>query len=100
MTIAQLLGKLKGILDATVPFIIGLTVFVIIWGIFNYVVHGGEEEKRAEGRNFIIYGIIGLFLMLSVWGLVNILIGTFSLDNKIDPNIIPVVPEMKPPIVK
>lgn len=92
MTFAQLLGQIKGILDTLIPFIVGLTVFVILWGIFNYVVHGAEEEKRTEGRQFILYGIIGLFLMLSVWGLVNVLVNTFSLDNTIKTEQIPFVP--------
>ena len=96
MTIADLLGKLKGILDAVVPFIIALTVVVILWGIFNYVAKGGEEEKRTEGKRFIVYGIIGLFLMTSVWGLVNILVKSFEIDNTIDVKRIPRVPTICP----
>ena len=29
----------------------------------------------------MIYGIIGLFVMISFWGIVNILINTFELDT-------------------
>ncbi|PIQ68529.1 MAG: hypothetical protein COV91_03685 [Candidatus Taylorbacteria bacterium CG11_big_fil_rev_8_21_14_0_20_46_11] len=96
MTIAQLLNQIKGLLDALIPFIVGLTVLVILWGIFNYVVHGAEEEKRAEGKQFILYGIIGLFLMMSIWGLVNLLVGTFHLTNTIDPDKIPQAPKYVP----
>ena len=95
MTIAQFLGKLRGVLDALIPFIIGLGVLVVLWGIFTYIAHGAEEEKRAEGKRFIIYGIAGLFLMLSLWGLVNLLVGTFNLDTTIDAKQIPRVPELK-----
>ena len=31
---------------------------------------GGDEEKRANGRSLMIYGVIGLFVMVAVWGLV------------------------------
>lgn len=96
MTIAQLLGKFKLVLDAVVPFIIALTVVVILWGIFNYVAKGGEEEKRTEGKRFIVYGIIGLFLMTSVWGLVNVLVKSFDIDNQIDVKRIPRVPTICP----
>jgi hypothetical protein len=96
MTIAQLLGKFKLVLDAVVPLIIGLAVVVVLWGIFNYVARGGEEEKRAEGKRFVVYGIVGLFLMTSIWGMVNLLVKTFDLNNTIDTTKIPKVPTICP----
>jgi len=96
LTIAGLLRKLQGILNAVIPFIIGLTILVIIWGIFTYVTEASNEEKRTEARQFILYGIIGLFCMLSIWGFVNILVGTFSIDNTIEPGQIPTVPTIVP----
>lgn len=95
MTIAGFIAKLGGILNTAVPFIIGLAVFVIIWGIFNYIAHAAEEEKRAEARQFIVWGIIGVFVMVSIWGFVNILLGTFSLDTVIKPESIPKVPKLQ-----
>ncbi len=92
MTIPGFLGRLSGVLDSIVPFIIGLTVFIIIWGIFNYVTHAAEEEKRAEARSLIIYGILGVFSMLSIWGFVNILLNTFTLERQIRPGDLPTVP--------
>lgn len=94
-TIQDILGIIRDLLNSAIPFIVGLTIFVIIWGIFQYVVHGAEEEKRAEGRQFVLWGIIGVFMMLSVWGLVNVLVNTFELDDDIDPDTIPKVPELK-----
>lgn len=43
---------------------------VFLWGVIKYVVAGGDEKKLDEGRNFIIYGLIGLFVMLAMWGIV------------------------------
>ena len=92
LTVAGLLRRLQGVLNAAIPFIIGLTIFVIIWGIFTYVTQAANEEKRTEARQFILYGIIGLFLMLSIWGFVNILIQTFDLNRQINTDDIPTVP--------
>ena len=92
MDIGGLLNKVRGILDNIVPFLIGLAVFVIIWGIIQYVFHANEEEKRVEARMYIVWGIVGVFFMLSIWGFVNILVNTFSLNNQIDSGKIPRVP--------
>ncbi|MDO8594173.1 MAG: hypothetical protein Q7R93_01520 [bacterium] len=98
MNIISFLARLRGILDALIPFIIGLAVFVIIWGIFTYIAHAAEEEKRAEARKFITWGVVGVFCMISIWGFVVILINTFGLESTINGNQIPKVPPFVLPI--
>lgn len=93
-TFSGFLGRISSIVNDIIPFIIGLAVFVIIWGIFNYLIHSTEEEKRADARKYIVWGIIALFFMLSIWGFVNILLNTFSLKRTIDAADIPKVPRI------
>jgi glycerol-3-phosphate acyltransferase PlsY len=54
---------------------------------------GGDEEKRTTGRNTMIYGIVAIFVILSVWGLVNILNGTFGTANQSNPQQLPNLPQ-------
>lgn len=77
----SLIKILQNIVDAVIPFIIGLGVLVFIYGVFNFVTSAGDEEARAGAKQLIIWGIIGIFVMVSVWGLVNILSGTFDLNK-------------------
>lgn len=66
-----------------VPVVFALAFIVFIWGVFQYFVQGGQdEEKRDAGKNLMLYGLIGFFIMVSVWGLVNILVGTVDLNDK------------------
>jgi uncharacterized protein with PQ loop repeat len=95
MKIADLLGKLTDILNAVVPFVLGLTVLVILWGIFTYITKAGEEEKRAEAKNFILYGVLGLFIMVSLWGFVGILVNTFQIRATVQSTDIPKVPTIQ-----
>lgn len=68
--------------NVLVPIIFALAFLMFIWGIFRYFIQGGhDEEKRAEGRNLMIWGLIGFFVMVSVWGLVHVLLGTFNLQK-------------------
>jgi hypothetical protein len=68
------------LISAVIPIIIALAVLVFIWGVFRYVV-SSDEEAKAKGKNMILWGIVGLFVMVSVWGLVNILVNTFNLEQ-------------------
>ena len=75
-----------------VPILIGLAVIVFLWGVFMFVFNAGDEGKRAEGRSFMIWGIVGLVVMVSVWGLVAFVQNTFGLQNTVIPQTIPVIP--------
>jgi fumarate reductase subunit D len=56
-----------------IPLVIALTVLVFLWGIFRLVLASDSEDKRTEAKTIMFYGIVSLFVMVSVWGLVRIL---------------------------
>jgi len=64
-----------------VPLLIAVAVVIFLAGVVKYITAGGDEEKRKEARNTMIYGIVGLFVMVAVWGLVWLLLNTFSLEE-------------------
>jgi hypothetical protein len=65
-----------GLFGTAINFIIAAAVVVIVWGAFQMIY---SEDKRTSGRQTVIWGIIGLFVMISIWGFVNILDNTFDL---------------------
>ena len=70
-----------------VPLVFALAFIVFIWGVFQYFIMGGhDEEAKEKGRSLMLWGLVGFFLMVSVWGLVNILVGTFNL-SQVPPNL-------------
>lgn len=76
----SIFGFINRILNTALPLIIAAAVVYFIYGIAKYVMSGSDDAKAAA-KDKIIYGIVGLFVMVSVWGLVNILVNTFGLDN-------------------
>jgi zinc transporter ZupT len=71
---------LGGIIRPLVPFLIGLAVVIFIYGVITTILAEGGEKKE-DGKKFMFWGIIGIFVMVSVWGLVAILKNTFKLEN-------------------
>ncbi|MBU1292966.1 pilin [Patescibacteria group bacterium] len=75
-----------------VPVVFAIAFIVFIWGVFQYFILGGhDEEKRETGKSLMLWGIIGFFIMVSVWGLVNILRGSVQLNNNV-PDYAPTLP--------
>jgi len=86
-SIQELIVTFSTILAIIVPFLIALAVVFFLWGVLQFITAGGDEEKRATGRDTMIYGIIAIFVMVSIWGLVNILEGTFNLGGQASPPV-------------
>jgi len=63
-----------------IPVLFAIALVVFLWGVVQYITAGGDEEKRKSGKQTMIWGIVGLFVMVAVWGLVNLLWYTLDLD--------------------
>ena len=79
-TIQNLFCKLGELFSAVMPIIIGLGTLYFVWGVVSYVI-GDDDEAKKKGRDRIIYGIIGLAVILGVWGLVKIVTNTFGVEG-------------------
>jgi len=66
-----------------IPLLFALALIVFIYGVLKYMMNASDETKREEGRQFMLWGIVALFVMFSVWGLVGVLRNTFSVGNVI-----------------
>lgn len=73
-----------------VVLLISFAVIYIIYFTVRYFIAGGEEDRKKNGLN-ILWGIVGLFVILSVWGLVAILKNSFVTQNNVPTNQFPPV---------
>ena len=71
---------------SVIPLIFVLAVAMFVWGVVQYVINDSEEAKK-KGKNFMIWGIIALTVMVSVWGLVAIVGTTFNIDTGFVPRL-------------
>jgi len=87
---------ISNVLNPLVGIIITLALIYFLWGVAKYVGSPGSEEKRREAISVITHGLIALFVMVSVWGLVKVLQNTFELDNR--PTQVPIPASPADPI--
>ncbi len=74
-------NKITGILNTLTVLLISLAVVWIIISVVRYLIAGSDGEKRKEGGLRILWGIVGLFVIVSIWGLVSILTNSFATTN-------------------
>lgn len=81
----DLLYLLIDILYFMIPVLIGLAVLLFIWGLFRYYTTDNQNTKK-EAVSIIGYGIVSIFVMVSLWGLVNLITYTLNLNSPVGPN--------------
>jgi len=77
----DLIGGIGGILRTLVPILVTLALVVFIWGLIRYIASGGDEEKRKEARQTMIWGVIIFAVIVSIWGLVALLRSIFGVTD-------------------
>lgn len=79
-TVQDLIRKIvTGILQPVVALLFGLATVIFLWGVIQYVIaQAGDEKKLADAKRVMIWGIIGLFIMASAWGIVQVLCDFFG----------------------
>lgn len=82
--ITEFIGGITNFINSTlVPLVFAIAFLVFLWGVFKYFILGGSDEgKREEGRQLMLYAIIGFVLMISIWGIVNLLAGGLGLEGQ------------------
>ena len=68
------------IVKSFIPIIFAIAIVAFVWGVLQFFIFGADEEaKREKGKQFIVWGLVALAVMLSVLGLVRILGNTFGI---------------------
>ena len=70
------------IVIAIIPLIFALALMFFLWGVMRFIM-ANDSTKREEGKKFIIGGLIGLFVMTSLWGIIKILSTTLGVDSAV-----------------
>ena len=88
------LGDVSSFINGTlIPLVFAVALLVFIYGVFKYfILGGGDESKREEGRNLMLYAIIGFVVMVSIFGIVNLIAGGLGFSDDEDIQNIPNVP--------
>lgn len=80
MTEAQnLLNKiLENIVNPVISLLIGLAVIYFLWGVFEFIRNADSSEERKKGGLNMLWGAIGLFIMVTAYGIINLILGTMG----------------------
>ena len=75
----ELLSKFTGIISKLIPLVFALAVLAFFWGVVKYIWSTGSGKEA--GRKIMLWGVLAIFVISSVWGLVKFMNNTLGIDS-------------------
>lgn len=88
------------IINPLIALLFALAVIYFLYGVFEFIRNQDNEEKKTTGKAHMIWGVVGIAIMLGVWGILNIILNTLNIPkSQIDPEKNEVnLPDYNPPL--
>ncbi|MFZ2038647.1 MAG: hypothetical protein WAV11_01775 [Minisyncoccia bacterium] len=75
-SIQEIVVKIEtAIVDPLIYLIATLAIIIFLWGLYQFVKNAEDSSKRSDGVQHMIWGTVGLAIMFSVYGILNVIIG-------------------------
>ena len=88
VTLSDTIKTFSNLINGLIPLLLALAVLTFFWGLAMYMLNAGNTEERSKGINIMVMGIIVIFVMVSIWGIIRILQETFKVEQSS-----PIIPE-------
>lgn len=79
-TFKELIDLIIRILNPVAGLVIATGIFIFFWGLVKFIWQSGSEDAVKQGKKLMTWGVVALFVMFSVWGIVGILTNSFGWD--------------------
>ena len=78
----DLLRLVADSLGGLIPVLLGIIMVVIFWNLAQFVLHAGDEREREKYKQFMIWGVVSVFLIISFWGIIYAITNSFFGNNQ------------------
>ena len=75
----------KQIINPLILLLFALAVVYFLYGVFQFISNQENEEDKATGKRHMIWGVIGITIMMATFTLMHIIINSFDISGTINP---------------
>ncbi len=91
MTLDSLVNQFVDLINLAIPVIIGVGIIFFLYTVVRYIAKAGDAHGKEAERTAIVWGLVALFVLFSVWGIINIfrqmLPYTSNQEERVSPGI-------------
>ena len=86
--------SLQSIVQSATYLMFGLAMLAFFWGLAKYIFNAGNEDKKEDGKSIMIWGVVALFIMASIWGIINFISTQLNLTDSTATGPASVIPDI------
>jgi hypothetical protein len=75
--IQGLISAVGSLVLLLLPISAAIAFLIFFWGLADFILHSDDEKTHEEGKNRMIWGVIILFVIVSIWGIIGFFQGDF-----------------------
>lgn len=68
------------VIDPAVKVVFTLGLFMFLWGFVEFLWKLKDGQVAEDGKNHMVYGLVGMLIMVSVYGIISLVMNTFGID--------------------
>lgn len=79
MTLGEFLANLNTVvIRPGLLLLFGVAFVIFIWGLVEFIRNADDSDGRETGKKSIMWGLVGMVIMISVYGIIRIAYGTIG----------------------
>ena len=80
MTANTLMNRIEDvIINPLIVLLFAAALLYFLWGMSTFIWKSDSDEGRSTGIQHMLWGVVGMFIMASVWGIIRIIVDTFGI---------------------
>ena len=81
-SVRSIVGQIdKLIINPLIIFVFALALVIFLYGMFEFLSNQENEEKKTAGKKHMIFGVLGLTIMMAVWMILGMIMNTFNISG-------------------
>lgn len=81
-TATNLTTVIGTIVNTAVPIAFAAALLFFFWGLAVFILSAGDEEKKKQGKSIMIWGVVALFVMAAIGGIIGVLRSTLGVGTE------------------
>ena len=69
------------IINPLILLLFALALVYFLWGVLEFMVNQDNEEKRTTGKKHMVWGIVGITIMVGVFAIMSLILRTFNISG-------------------
>lgn len=79
-SVGQLVGRIEDVvINPIVGILFAIAFLIFVWGIVRFLFNADDENARAQGKQHILWGLVGMFIMIAVKAIITIITSTIGI---------------------